>query len=128
MAGSTITGGSVEDAGCNCFDIVNNNIRYSLYRMRTIVLSQSLEVSRPSHCISLYTRGDPPSTPWSCLVVLVWHHSWQKREIDRERERKRDAALEGENLTGLSRDCHGRNYVVRSGRLPAENIGPVICS
>ena len=25
----------------------------------------------------LYTHSDPPSNPWSCPVVLVWHHSLQ---------------------------------------------------
>ena len=96
---------------------------------------------KSSHCISLYTKHththththrqtDPSSTPWSCAVVLSGR---RERERERERERKREiesdteATLQSEPITGLSRDWHGRSYVIRSGRLPAEIIRPLMC-
>ena len=45
-----------------------------------IVLSHSREVSRSSHCFSLYAHSDPLSTPWSSAVVLLKHHSGEMGE------------------------------------------------
>ena len=57
-------------------------IRFIFYHYVTVlmasalmVLSQSPEISRSSHCICLYTHSDPTSTTRSYAVVLVWHHS-----------------------------------------------------
>ena len=99
------------------------HIAISRRNTKTIVLSQSPEVTRSSHCSSLYTHSDPPSCPWSSAIVLVWHHSRQMGERERVTINCYVRYLKAGLLIGISCDCHGWSYVVSSGSYTAGKSG-----
>ena len=62
---------------------VSNIVYARICETASYSCAQSLEVSKSSHCLFLYTHSDPSSTPWSSAVVLIWHYSGHvgEREI-----------------------------------------------
>ena len=80
------------------------------------MLSQSSEVSRSSHCISLYTHSDPHQLIGAPQSYSYGISGWGVGE------RVNDKLLSQISQSGVSRGSHGRSYVVRSGRLTAEKF------
>ena len=123
----------------NLIDQLNSNFAFSLFlwcrihSKKTIELQQLIWKLQNSvlQCfhnrqkfqgqVTVYplTHSDSPSTPSSSPVVFIWHHSGQVRERVTNCYVR---YLQAEPLIGLSRDSHGRSYVVSNGSSTAEKF------